>query len=194
MAKTFSEYYGLSLNYTCCVRSARACVSSFREGFSLLQAAVGTGFSSCYWRIPTEISNAPSNVSSYIFSGSGQVFVCGAVCGFGSWPLSNDAHTLSSWFWSWSRWSFSTALSRFFFLLALVAHLRTVECRNTQRLVLCLRIFWYMTFPVQTKHRLPVQKVEFFQTCLVLLLILLRFLTVKYVVMWSVSAGMCRSF
>lgn len=48
MAKTFSEYYGLSLNYTCCVRSACACVFSFREGFSLLQAAVGLGFSICY--------------------------------------------------------------------------------------------------------------------------------------------------
>lgn len=43
--KTFSEYYGLSLNYTCCVRSACACVFSFREGFAVLQAAVGMGFS-----------------------------------------------------------------------------------------------------------------------------------------------------
>lgn len=48
MAKVFSEYYGLSLNYTCCVP---VCFP------------VGRAFhSSCYQRIQTETSNASQHV------------------------------------------------------------------------------------------------------------------------------------
>lgn len=67
MAKIFSEYYGLSLNYTCC---ARVCFP-FKEGFSLLRAVLGMESSICYWRIQTETSNAPLDMSSSIFTENG---------------------------------------------------------------------------------------------------------------------------
>lgn len=135
MAKTFSEYYGSSLNYTCCVRVARV-----RVCFPL-----GRAFHSS--KLPWERASLSAIRESRLKSQtlllmwahtfSVEMAKCLSVelcVGLLLGPHSNDAHTLSGWFWSWSRWSFSTALSSFWFFfppLALVAHLRTAACRNT---------------------------------------------------------------